>query len=338
MTSPGPPLRIRGTGHVQPGPPLRPRPGGRVAPPPARRHHRLAPRAARGRRLGLRPPPRRARPDGRRHPARSGRAGSGRTAARGDCPRAAGRGAAATARVRCGRRPGAAGAPPPNERYALESGPFTSGEAADRLEDQLNRLGYATVRFRKQATMRLFVVAATGFDSREEARRAAAELGRGTVIETGDGPEVLLDRLPWLGEAVAAARPLRARGFEVRVEAETGPAVIYHIRYGQFGSKPGPPSSTTSDTVSSAPSRPRRRAARSWRSSASRPAWSRSAELFGGGFHPPPTGLLAKPSRSLFSERIGPASPPERSSAPTECRRPVRPRRVGSAGARGAGS
>lgn len=129
-------------------------------------------------------------------------------------------------------------APPPDERYALESGPFTSGEAADRLEDQLNRIGYATVRFRKQATMRLFVVAATGFASREEARRAAAELGRGTVIEPGDGPEVLLERLPSLGEAVAAARPLRARGFEVRVEAETGPAVIYHIRYGQFGSQP----------------------------------------------------------------------------------------------------
>lgn len=128
-------------------------------------------------------------------------------------------------------------APAPDERYALESGPFTSGEAADRLEDQLNRLGYATIRFRKQATTRLFVVTATGFASRDEARRAAAELGRGTVIETDEGPEVLLDRLPSLSEAIAAARPLRARDFDVRVEAETGPAVIYHIRYGQFGSQ-----------------------------------------------------------------------------------------------------
>lgn len=128
-------------------------------------------------------------------------------------------------------------AAPPEERYALESGPFTSAETADRLEDQLNRLGYATIRFRKQATTRLFVVAVTGFDSVREARRAAAEIGRGTLVEVDGAPEVLVDRLPSLGEAIAIARPLRARGFDVRVEGEVGPAVIYHIRYGQFGNQ-----------------------------------------------------------------------------------------------------
>ena len=45
-------------------------------------------------------------------------------------------------------------APAPIERYALESGPFPPGEAADRLEGELNRLGHATVRFRKEDTQR----------------------------------------------------------------------------------------------------------------------------------------------------------------------------------------
>lgn len=123
--------------------------------------------------------------------------------------------------------------PAPVERWALESGPFTAAESADRLEDQLNQLGYGTVRFRTQKVVRLYVVAATGFSSAPEARRAATELG-GTVVEADGRAELMLDRLPSLGEAIAVARPLRARGFEVQVAEEVGPAVIYHVRYGQF--------------------------------------------------------------------------------------------------------
>jgi hypothetical protein len=33
---------------------------------------------------------------------------------------------------------------------------------------------------------------------------------------------------------VAAARPLRARGFEVRVSEALAPSGEYHLRYGQF--------------------------------------------------------------------------------------------------------
>jgi hypothetical protein len=125
-------------------------------------------------------------------------------------------------------------APPPLERYALESGPFPPGEAADRLEGELNRLGHATVRFRKEDTTRVFVVIATGFATPDEARQAVRELGRGTVVEDAGGPEVVLGRHPSLAAAVAAARPIRARGFEVRVSEALAPSGQYHIRYGQF--------------------------------------------------------------------------------------------------------
>ena len=108
------------------------------------------------------------------------------------------------------------------------------GETADRLEGELNRLGHSTVRFRKEDTARLFVVTATGFASADEARQAVRELGRGTVVEEAGITEVVLGRHPSLAAAVAAARPLRARGFEVRVSEALAPNGQYHIRYGQF--------------------------------------------------------------------------------------------------------
>ena len=124
--------------------------------------------------------------------------------------------------------------PPTLERYALESGPFAPGEAADRLEAEINRLGLATVRFRKEDTARLFVVTATGFLSADEARQAVRDLGRGTVVQDAGVAEVIVGRHASLAEAVAAARPLRARGFEVRVNEALAPGSQYHIRYGQF--------------------------------------------------------------------------------------------------------
>jgi len=123
---------------------------------------------------------------------------------------------------------------PTPEQYALESGPFAPGEAADRLEGELNRLGHTTVRFRKEDTTRLFVLTATGFASSDEARQAARELGRGTVVEEAGVAEIVLGRHRSLAEAVASARPLRARGFEVRVNEALAPSGQYHIRYGQF--------------------------------------------------------------------------------------------------------
>jgi SPOR domain len=126
---------------------------------------------------------------------------------------------------------------PAGERYVLESGPFLSAEAADRVEDQLNHLGYPTVRFRKQEVRRLYVVRAVGLASVGEAQRAADELGRGLVVEGEGGVELIVERLATLGEAIVAARPVRARGFEVRIDDAASPVVIYHVRYGQFASQ-----------------------------------------------------------------------------------------------------
>ena len=122
----------------------------------------------------------------------------------------------------------------PVERFAIESGPFPSSSTADRFEAELNRLGHATVRFRKEDATRLFVVTATGFTSSDEARQLARELGRGTVLERAGIMEVVIGQHPSLGEAVAVARPLRARGLEVRVSEAVAPSVVYHVRYGQF--------------------------------------------------------------------------------------------------------
>lgn len=123
---------------------------------------------------------------------------------------------------------------PTPERWVLESGPFLAGEPMDKLEAELNRLGHATVRFRKEDTATLFVVTATGFASADEARQAVREIGRGTIVEEAGTSEVILGRHASLAAAVAAARPLRARGFEVRVSEALAPSGEYHLRYGQF--------------------------------------------------------------------------------------------------------
>jgi hypothetical protein len=124
--------------------------------------------------------------------------------------------------------------PRPAPPFALESGPLPSHQAADDVEAELNRLGHVTVRFLKEDTARVFVVTAGGFASAEEAHRAARELGRGRVVDAAGVSEVVLGRYPALAEAVAAARPLRLRGLEVRVSEAVATTALYHIRYGQF--------------------------------------------------------------------------------------------------------
>lgn len=134
--------------------------------------------------------------------------------------------------------PAAPPAPPPaRTRYALESGPFQSAASADRFEDRVSELGHATVRFRSQDTARLYVVAATGFASAGDAEQAARQLGRGTVAEIDGEVELVLERLPSLGDAIAATRLLRAQGLDVRVREAVTPVARYVVRYGQFASR-----------------------------------------------------------------------------------------------------
>lgn len=125
--------------------------------------------------------------------------------------------------------------PAPVPRYALEAGPFLAAEAADRMEELLNGLGYATVRFRAQDLTRRYRVILEGFESLEAAKRAVAELGRGTLTETPTGQiRVEVTKSVSLKDAVATGRALRARGYEARIDSTESPTFIYHLRYGQF--------------------------------------------------------------------------------------------------------
>jgi len=123
----------------------------------------------------------------------------------------------------------------PALRYALEAGPFLAAEAADQMEELLHSLGYATIRFRAQDVTRHYRVILEGFDSAEAARRAVAELGRGTLTETPAGQvQIEVTTAASLKEAIAAGRALRQRGYEARIVSTESPTVIYHLRYGQF--------------------------------------------------------------------------------------------------------
>lgn len=135
-----------------------------------------------------------------------------------------------TARPEAPARPAA-----PALRYALEAGPFLPAEAADQMEERLNGLGYATIRFRAQDVTRHYRVILEGFDSAETARRAVAELGRGTLVEGPDGRIHLeVTKAASLKDAIAAGRALRQRGYEPRIVSTESPTVIYHLRYGHF--------------------------------------------------------------------------------------------------------
>lgn len=126
----------------------------------------------------------------------------------------------------------------PTPRYALEVGPFLAAEAADQMEDLLNRLGYATIRFRTREVTRHYRVSLEGYDSVETAKRVVADLGRGRVVQTpGGGAHVEVTKAASLKEAVAAGRALQRQGYQPRIVSTESPTVIYHVRYGQFVSE-----------------------------------------------------------------------------------------------------
>ena len=193
---------------------------------------------------------------------------------------------------------------PALERYALESGPFVPGEAADRLEGELNRLGHATVRFRKEDTARLFVVTATGFASSDEARQAVRELGRGTVVEEAGVAEIVLGPPPVAGRGrgggAAAARP------GVRGARQRGAGAEH--------------ASTTSDTGNSRGAPTPRRTGRRSRAAGSGVGSSRSGRPL------PAAPARCVPSRQgwwpIRRRRVGWAAP--RAAGPSRPPRPAR--------------
>lgn len=140
-------------------------------------------------------------------------------------------------------RAGAPPAPaPPPVRYALALGTFAVADDAERVETKLNQAGFSTVRFRQQASAKLFSVHVGSLKDADEGQATVERLqreGYGPVaVLTGrSGPTVRVgDAMP-LRMAVQLAEKLRAAGLDARVEAEATHAGQVSLRHGNFASR-----------------------------------------------------------------------------------------------------
>ncbi|HET7874023.1 MAG TPA: SPOR domain-containing protein [Methylomirabilota bacterium] len=132
--------------------------------------------------------------------------------------------------------------PQPQARYALDLGTFAIPEDAERVEAQLNRAGFSTVRFRQQAEARLFSVFVEPLRSAEEAQAAVERLrqegfSQAVALVRGNGLAVRVLQAVPLRTAVGAAERLKAAGHEARVTAERTRAGYITLRLGNFASR-----------------------------------------------------------------------------------------------------
>ncbi|MBI2153169.1 MAG: SPOR domain-containing protein [Candidatus Rokubacteria bacterium] len=153
-------------------------------------------------------------------------------------PRAEGVGAAAPKPA----APPAKSAVPAEPRYALEFGPFTTAEEAERIERQLNTAGFPTVRFRQQGGGNLYGVFLERVPSLSEAqaiqeRLKAAGFAQTTLVGSGDNLSIRVGEPAPLRSAVQVADKLRAAGHQVRVAVQPGEALNLAIRHGNFASE-----------------------------------------------------------------------------------------------------
>jgi uncharacterized protein involved in exopolysaccharide biosynthesis/Mrp family chromosome partitioning ATPase len=131
------------------------------------------------------------------------------------------------------------GALPSAARFAIEFGPFMTAPEAERVERQLNEAGYPTVRFRQQTGAALYAVLIAKIPSARDARALVAALrqqGFAEAFVVGEREPLSVQvglPLPLRG-AVQAAERLRASGYQVRVAAQPGEAVMFALRYGNF--------------------------------------------------------------------------------------------------------
>ena len=141
------------------------------------------------------------------------------------------------------RPPAAVAAPaPPPVRYALALGTFAVTDDAERVESKLNQAGFSTVRFRQQASARLFSVHLGSFKDAVEAQAAVERLQRdgepAAVASTGrNGTTVRVGEATPLRTAVQLAEKLRASGYDARVVAEAARAGEVSLRHGNFASR-----------------------------------------------------------------------------------------------------
>jgi len=128
---------------------------------------------------------------------------------------------------------------PSGARFAIEFGPFMTAAEAEKVERQLSEAGYPTVRFRQQTGASLYAVLIEKLPTARDAQALVATLreqGFAEAFVVGEREPLNVQvglPLPLRG-AVQAAERLRASGYQVRVAAQPGEAVMFALRHGNF--------------------------------------------------------------------------------------------------------
>jgi cell division protein FtsN len=128
---------------------------------------------------------------------------------------------------------------PSPERYAVEIGNFVSSPDADRVEAQLNRAGFATVRFRHDAAATLYSVIVEPVAGAEEAASVVDSLRRGgfpdAVARGGRrGFSVRVGDPEPFRLAIQLASRLRQTGFQAWLAPQPGSPPRITLRHGSF--------------------------------------------------------------------------------------------------------
>jgi cell division septation protein DedD len=137
----------------------------------------------------------------------------------------------------------ASAAPTPTPaRYALALGTFAVTDDAERVEAKLNQAGFSTVRFRQQASAKLFSVHVGSLKDPEEGQATVERLQKegyaSTVLLIGrSGATVRVGDATPLRTAVQLAETLRNAGYDARVVAEPTRAGQVSLRHGNFASR-----------------------------------------------------------------------------------------------------
>lgn len=141
-----------------------------------------------------------------------------------------------------GARPAPAGPPTPELRYALEFGPFSTAEEAERVERHLNSAGFPTVKFTQQGGGNLYAVFVEPVAGQGEApaileRLKGEGFPRAAVVGSDEALSVRVAEPVPLRMAVQVAEKLRTAGYKVRVAVQPGEALNLTIRHGNFASE-----------------------------------------------------------------------------------------------------
>jgi hypothetical protein len=135
-----------------------------------------------------------------------------------------------------------AAATPARHRFAVELEPLFTGPDAERVERQLNQAGYQTVRFRREVTGAAVYAVVVDRVAAADAQAVVAALRDLGFVDVGiqgagDALSVRVSTPLPLRGAVLLAQRLRTGGHHVRIAKETGTAVFFVVRHGNFASR-----------------------------------------------------------------------------------------------------